>query len=107
MSKKFDFTEGEWEIISTNNQDGIYSNKLNNRINEKILITVVHKDLFDHENIDYKANARLIASAPEMLKMLIEIYDLADLEDFGMEINNKIKAIIEKATGKTWEEINE
>ena len=50
-----------------------------------------------------KANARLIAAAPEMLDALITMCDI--LNDSGNDWVNAEK-LIEKATGKTWEELN-
>ncbi len=47
-----------------------------------------------------RANDRLIAAAPEMLEQLINI-------EKRYSINfSTIEKIIEKATGKTWEELN-
>lgn len=52
------------------------------------------------------ANAKLIAAAPEMLEALIE--EVIHAEGFGFPKNPRVvimRNIIEKATGKTWEEI--
>ena len=46
-----------------------------------------------------ETDARLIAAAPEMLKVLIDVYD-----DMG-ELDGRISAVIEKATGMTIEEV--
>ena len=75
------------------------------------------KDFSDLDNIN-KANIRLISCAPEMLYSLInltlfmknEIQNLIfknnflKVGSFQVEINKNIK-LIEKATGKKWEEI--
>jgi hypothetical protein len=60
-----------------------------------------------------KENANLIAAAPEMLEalidMLMEFQDYWGIEDEDMctEINPILKSLqaIQKATGKSWEEI--
>ena len=61
---------------------------------------------------ELEANARLIAAAPEMLEALIEVYsawrdtdNVTDPEAGGYEILNKIKSVIERATGRKIEEV--
>lgn len=49
-----------------------------------------------------EANARLISCAPEMLELLIESYKSYELQDYYQE---KIVALIEKATGSNIEEV--
>lgn len=51
------------------------------------------------------ANANLIAAAPEMLEALIEWGIYAEKFGFIEGDENNPFAIIEKATGRTWEEI--
>lgn len=58
-----------------------------------------------HGNED-TANAFLIASAPEMLDALIEMYIfLSDTYVADFEYTSKFKALIEKATGKSIDEV--
>ena len=54
-----------------------------------------------------KANARLITAAPEMLHALIDyFYNDFDIT-YAQSFEDRVKKIIESATGKTWEEIQE
>ena len=51
-----------------------------------------------------RANARLIAAAPDMLDMLIELKECADYwseYDVPLGIVDRLNAVIEKATGTT------
>ena len=54
-----------------------------------------------------EANACLISAAPEMLEALVGVLDAA--EERGYDYINKghLKTVIQKATGYTWEELNE
>ena len=52
-----------------------------------------------------EANARLIAAAPEMLEALIKVYDNRGEEDKLYLQAERLRPIIEDATGKTWEEL--
>lgn len=54
-----------------------------------------------------EANARLIAAAPEMLDALINVYDNRGEADKLYIVADRLRPIIEKATGLTWEEIQE
>ena len=54
------------------------------------------------DTVDPEANARLIAAAPEMLEALIMIYKVWHEDSI---LISSVKAIIEKATGLTIEEV--
>lgn len=57
---------------------------------------------------DMRQHARLIAAAPEMLEVLIEIMECADYwSEYYVPIGlpERIKNTIQKATGYTWEEL--
>jgi len=86
---KFKHTPGPWEV-------NIYNG--HHVISPKNGRTIASCNIPNH-----KANAHLIAAAPEMLEALIEIwkYHLENREAMPWEI----KAIIEKATGLPIEEV--
>lgn len=64
----------------------------------------------DQERESLNANGQLIAAAPEMLEALIELIDSNENGGRmyrGEDARSEGKRIIQKATGKTWEEIKE
>jgi hypothetical protein len=99
---KSDFTDGEW---------------ITKRIGDIISIETKSTnicDVFFAWNPESKANARLISCAPEMIKALIE--QNIRIEKICKYVKNEITGllsdiffenidIIEKATGKKWEDI--
>lgn len=115
---KFDFTEGEWYV--QRNAD-VYTHIV--RINkdkgfEKVFLCQLAQD----SSGESRANAQLISCAPEMLSALIEyvmkFYRLTKMahiknskyehqykDNFYKQHKKEIN-LIEKATGKKWEEIN-
>jgi len=55
-----------------------------------------------------KANAQLIATAPEILEALIDLMTCDALKHMSTTIDNsKYSRLVEKATNKSWEEIKE
>ena len=111
---KFDFTNGEWEV-----RENIFVETAEIYSNEYGRVAIIDKT-FPKGNKQIDANARLISCAPEILNSLIHnvncgCYNCPD-SDVIISANEKqcngcgyfkdIK-LIEKATGKTWEEINE
>jgi hypothetical protein len=58
-------------------------------------------------DIDNPNHARLFASAPEMLEALIDMCRFMVDMGYSPEKDNPSIQIIEKATGKSWEEIKE
>lgn len=95
---KLQHTPGPWQI-GTPPPNGEQTIGLNNGLMIAISTT--------GDNIDSKANARLIAAAPEMLEALMEVakYWQYDYETFIYMIKNNVSKIIEKATGLTIEEV--
>jgi hypothetical protein len=98
---KFDFTEGEWHSARIENHDP-QKKPIEYYVcvdNENEIITIC--DCFGSES-----NARLIVCAPEMLKALIDLMTSPALASYRSAINNsRYSELIEKATGKKWEEI--
>ena len=45
-----------------------------------------------------ESNAKLIAAAPEMLDLLIEIFDKVNIGDYSIELYKRTKTVIKKAT---------
>jgi len=108
MKNKYLFTEGEWiqgkflDVICVENKG-----------------TICNTENDDRELIECKANARLISCAPEMLKLLYNIVDKlikASMKITNFSYNECVEIlrkspdaeyinIIEKSTGKKWEEI--
>jgi hypothetical protein len=66
----------------------------------------IDKLYIEHSVLD-EGDARLIAAAPEMLEALIGIYDSRGEADKLYIKADRLRRLIEKATGKTWEEIQE
>lgn len=99
-------TKGPWKILTRKNE---YSVEIGIDDNDP-LCKVFGADftkLIDSNN----ANALLISCAPEMLGMLIETYIQNDhwgngnYHKWSQETNDKVKDIIEKATGLKIEEV--
>jgi len=100
---KFDFTPGPWHIAEKglgNKEEfpTVYA------ANEELIYVATCSDCLTREPTNNLANARLIATAPEMLEALISIVRTCD--SFSRNVaRDEQKKVIEKATGKTWEEI--
>ncbi len=58
---------------------------------------------------EQSANENIISAAPEMLEALIDISEAMEENNLDQSVSyrNDIKMIIEKATGKSWEEIKD
>lgn len=98
---KLKHTPGPWIT------DGSYIEDYDNNCPLRRRIAIID----DGAGIDNpKANARLIAAAPEMLEVLISVYEAAEYwSDYDVPITLKddIKSVIEKATGLKIEEVLE
>lgn len=90
---KFDFTDGEWKIKDDKPWLIIMPEKSNSGVGHKYIAL---------GGGNYEANARLILCAPEMLKALYGAVVENRLKDF--ETRNLFLNLIEKATGKKWED---
>jgi len=101
-------TPGPWDhndtLLTTNNLIEIFNDR--DLMGEEPIA-----DVYSYENADKaKANARLIAAAPELLEALgeireclaawMEIADPEDMRQYDTDAINKANAAIEKATGE-------
>lgn len=84
---KLNHTPGPWQ-----------ANRVWVMAGEKVEIATVNPYVDQKES-----NAQLIAAAPDMLEALIELYR-EYTEEIGINID--VEKIIERATGKTWEELS-
>jgi hypothetical protein len=93
MKNKFDFTEGKWKYVCFGDdiqiQNGIHA-----------LAKVYYQPNEEHE-----ANARLISYAPEMCKALVKYITFLKNKKYYDPLTIPTIKLIEKATGKKWEEI--
>jgi hypothetical protein len=104
----FDFTKGEWKVYI--NKTGWYLKAKDTDTHD----VMICKSLLDSECLPethkrQKADACLIACAPEMLKTLIDIiktwYVYVEDGELRIQAIEKEIKLIEKATGKSWDEI--
>jgi hypothetical protein len=96
MIEKLKITPGPWEVIN-------YLGDVNSVGTDKTDVCDVH-----NWSLCGKGNAYLIAAAPEMLEVLINIFD--GIQQDGDVLKRDIyqmKDIIEKATGMSWKEVKE
>ena len=90
--EKLRITKAPWNVPEINS-DCVWSDSANK---------VVCYDIQNHE-----LDAKLIASAPDMLKFLINMAFCLDRIGKGLEDQSELKLLVEKATGKTWKEIKD
>lgn len=91
-------TKGKWEAdkADLNNDFLIWDTQLENDI-PKLIARVQYEDVTDEEQ---EANAKLIATAPELLEVLIEVEKWASEFGMGSIQYEKVINAINKATGK-------
>ncbi len=90
---KFEHTPGPWQqIIYEHGGSRIYREK---ERGERILVADTY----------HLGDSRLFYVAPEMLEALIKVYDNRGEEDKLYLQAERLRPIIEDATGKTWEEL--
>lgn len=94
------YTKGPW-TASKGHIGGKIADFVRTGIHDGLHITIGEKT-FNESSLESEANALLIAAAPEMLNLLIWLVN----NDFNTEYTHSDAIhIIEKATGKKWEEI--
>lgn len=92
---KTQHTQGPWQVINTQGV-GLHVKTSN----FDLIATMANGDDFFAKNPQNEANARLIAAAPELLKVAEDFALLADLHDWeGAAIDNA-RAIVAKAKGE-------
>ena len=107
-------TKGEWkqrklfdEPLKSVNENGcgwihnqIYIQGKDGRIICDVSYSTDHKDMGwgQNETIEkWKANAKLIAAAPEMIELLNEIFETVNLSDHSMDLYKRTESLIKKA----------
>lgn len=92
MSK---FTPGPWKWFETENGDA----RVNPQNGGLVIAQCSVRDPFDTEQ---SANARLIATAPDLLEMLVEAHDIIDAigQPETAEVAARMRAVIAKAKGE-------
>jgi hypothetical protein len=80
----------------------IRGTKLGERYKIANVLTPVYDGSFERETEETRANARLIAGAPELLAVLQELCDMADDGDVACWVAewDKARAAIAKANGR-------
>jgi hypothetical protein len=97
MIEKLGITPGPWET----NGHGVQTKEIRQTLVRHICVAPEDYDSTLHD-------IYLISAAPEMLEVLINIFD--GIQQDGDVLKRDIyqmKDIIEKATGRTWEEVKE
>lgn len=106
--KQFDFTPGPWYVMKGGfgerpDHSTVYAT------GDELNFIATCADFATIKPVNNLANARLIATAPEMLEALIDMVKAqeryCEFHNSNKNILNQRIAIIEKATGKTWGEI--
>ena len=105
--EKLGITPGPWEMCEHSWSDTSVYKKSDG--NKRICTDSIHDDATEENQQELMrnqiANMQLIVAAPEMLDALIEWADDGTFSDYDQ--HEKILSIIEKATGRTWEEVKE
>lgn len=78
--------------------NGTFSKVENDKEDIVICEMSVNRNSSNFSYDEYKANANLIAAAPEMLDVLVDVLD--NLKKGGAVKRYKIQEIVDKATGK-------
>tara|TARA_R110000851_G_scaffold17261_1_gene55037 strand:- start:81 stop:392 length:312 start_codon:yes stop_codon:yes gene_type:complete len=101
--KEFKGTQGEWKIVSLHSKHETIVATSTHRIAEaKHYHEKISATLLEPTEEEGKANAKLIAAAPKLLKALIKINELAECSDdrfsnYSDEIYNYSSEAINKA----------
>jgi hypothetical protein len=99
--KNLKHTKGPWKTWGNGD---LYVSVTADKANAKnICIFALSNIEIDIE--EYNANASLIAAAPEMLEMLIFLYENAVTDITDDSFVSKLENLIEKATGMKFDEV--
>ena len=98
--EKLGITPGPWEWVYQPDMLGFDTDEIIIQSGIKELARL-DPEMIEVSKEEIKPNTRLITTAPDMLEALIDIMKLNDL----LWIEERAKVIVEKATGKSWEEI--
>lgn len=97
--KEFKGTKGKWNYhVTQNKNDRPYHNIQKGDWGDAIALLYPHHVTEE----ELEANAKLIAAAPEMLEVILEIYNECRFRSdiISFEVSKKLKPIITKALGE-------
>jgi hypothetical protein len=97
-------TEGPWQLLPEECDKPyirIRGTKLGGRYKIANVLTPIHPGVHEDEADETRANARLIAAAPDLLNALVMVLDDSNAMDGRPRTAEVVYAAIAKATGKT------